>query len=279
MSTSNRACLRCISKKRKCDHAIPSCGLCMKAGHVCEYPTERQKRGPTAGSSKACEVRVQQLENALYLLMSTSSVRAALEKKLENIQVDNPLPPAPSASIDRPRLLELWNEKPLKTYKDLLGFTMYTAPIVSLEEPVRSPQASASSVATMDETSINNSPTRHGEQFITHQADLSLSCDTRNAPSPLSNLDFLASSAISLLPTLSSSQADDARDYNFNLATTQRTQSFEYLPSNGQAISNSFASPGDTHSPLPYAISPIATGHVSRQLNIEDPIQSDDLFW
>ncbi|KAK6845387.1 hypothetical protein PG995_015497 [Apiospora arundinis] len=59
------ACIRCRSRKSRCDGRTPSCTLCQRHGAACEY-TERRMRG--AGKSKQY---VQRLERRLERIEST----------------------------------------------------------------------------------------------------------------------------------------------------------------------------------------------------------------
>lgn len=101
-----RACLRCISKKRKaseitltetktmlteqCDHQQPTCSLCEKAREDCTYPSETYRRyvvyvhawlsltawrGPIAGYVKIVEQRLEELESALSFVLAQEGVR------------------------------------------------------------------------------------------------------------------------------------------------------------------------------------------------------------
>ncbi|KAL1413403.1 hypothetical protein Q8F55_001169 [Vanrija albida] len=118
---SSRACLRCISKKRRCDHERPVCGSCRKHAQACEYPPPQQRRGPVAGLTKLAETRVQQCENALWFLLSLPEVGAALER-IHLEQGELALPSAPTSGLERTERAEWWTEYPLDSTSSLLRF-------------------------------------------------------------------------------------------------------------------------------------------------------------
>ncbi|KAK1757434.1 hypothetical protein QBC47DRAFT_318542 [Echria macrotheca] len=69
MSRASQACLSCRKQKRKCDKALPTCGLCARMSRACDY-TETTGAGagpgaPTAEDFLALQERLAELENRL----------------------------------------------------------------------------------------------------------------------------------------------------------------------------------------------------------------------
>ncbi|XTI90221.1 hypothetical protein V2W45_1242083, partial [Cenococcum geophilum] len=48
------SCVLCEQRKIKCDRGQPSCGYCVRLGHMCEYK-ERKKLGLRAGYGRELE--------------------------------------------------------------------------------------------------------------------------------------------------------------------------------------------------------------------------------
>ncbi|KLP11978.1 uncharacterized protein FFB20_05465 [Fusarium fujikuroi] len=72
--TGYRACLECRRKKTKCDMRLPTCGLCLRTGNSCTFPTKR--KSPTfkhPNGRKKRTVDAQKLERLVDLLESRLS--------------------------------------------------------------------------------------------------------------------------------------------------------------------------------------------------------------
>ncbi|WWC86575.1 uncharacterized protein L201_001452 [Kwoniella dendrophila CBS 6074] len=304
-SSSDRACLRCISKKRKCDHERPNCGSCVKAGHTCEYPSKRQKRGPTAGSSKASENRIQQLENALYYVMGMEEVVSMLRNRLQSEILQNPLPVAPTAYIERAKLLDMWNEKPLNTHQDLLEFRAHLQSLVEKSENNEiigeRPAAGKDIVVQVHIDPLKDSAFQVEANIQAVPSDILLNTHSDSTiiqnfgeTSHPNNLDFLATNAISQMPIYPAAGVDQnihidnydqigfsPDDSGHNMPYNHLLES-DFGQSRGhlQSQPQSFTSPGDLPStPSMMQISPSTSGPPTQNVNPPIPVDPSDLFW
>ncbi|RDW57633.1 hypothetical protein BP6252_13715 [Coleophoma cylindrospora] len=66
-SSSLTACIKCKTRKVKCDKARPSCGWCRQNGQDCWY-NKKQKPGPPRGSAQELVRRIDHLESMLQSL-------------------------------------------------------------------------------------------------------------------------------------------------------------------------------------------------------------------
>lgn len=58
-----QACVPCRKQKRKCDKALPACGLCSRMGRLCDYTDVQQ--APTAGDLVSMQMKIVELEQRL----------------------------------------------------------------------------------------------------------------------------------------------------------------------------------------------------------------------
>ncbi|WVW78070.1 hypothetical protein I302_100021 [Kwoniella bestiolae CBS 10118] len=261
MATADRACLRCIAKKRKCDHERPSCGLCVKAGHECEYPGKRQKRGPTPGSSKASELRVQQLENALFFVLGVEGVEDCLRGRLAPNQLDEPVPPAPSVSIEKQRLVDLWKARPLRSYLDLLHFRQELYEM-SEEVPKDDTGTFFQRRSTSQVYAVNERMTQDIQDYSAPS----------QPPNPVSNLEFLASSALSQPPLPSLTRGQSPIDEGSGISPVRQNG-----PPNQDSIMVDGMTPG-SNVPPPDTESTSDLPPTIDQLS-QHEIEASDLFW
>ncbi|ORY78212.1 fungal-specific transcription factor domain-domain-containing protein [Protomyces lactucae-debilis] len=61
------ACDRCKTRKQKCDHVLPSCGNCAKAGLECTRAPPPDPSGPSSAYTRSLEEQVARLEAQLAL--------------------------------------------------------------------------------------------------------------------------------------------------------------------------------------------------------------------
>ncbi|GMK53429.1 hypothetical protein CspeluHIS016_0100150 [Cutaneotrichosporon spelunceum] len=120
---ADRACHRCIAKKRRCDHQRPVCGTCKKLNldGECAYPPPQLRRGPVAGMSRRAEHRAQQCENALWFLLNLPGVQDAIDRVDPDV-LTRPFVPAPTADLERGERNEWWGEHTMRQPADILGF-------------------------------------------------------------------------------------------------------------------------------------------------------------
>ncbi|BEI91160.1 uncharacterized protein CcaverHIS019_0312300 [Cutaneotrichosporon cavernicola] len=120
---ADRACHRCIAKKRRCDHQRPVCGTCKKLNleGECSYPPPQLRRGPVAGMSRRAEHRAQQCENALWFLLSLPGVQEAIDRVDPDV-LARPFVPAPTANMERGERNEWWGEHTMRQPADVLMF-------------------------------------------------------------------------------------------------------------------------------------------------------------
>ncbi|KLT40050.1 hypothetical protein CC85DRAFT_287935 [Cutaneotrichosporon oleaginosum] len=120
---ADRACNRCIAKKRRCDHERPVCGTCkkLKLEGECVYPPPQARRGPVAGMSRRAEHRAQQCENALWFLLNLPGVQEAIERVDPEV-LRRPFVAAPTASMERAARNEWWGDHTMRQPVDVLMF-------------------------------------------------------------------------------------------------------------------------------------------------------------
>lgn len=70
---SDQACSACKTKKRKCDKALPECGLCRRMGRGCDYG-EAQQHAPTASEFATMRARLAELESRIAAASSSLTV-------------------------------------------------------------------------------------------------------------------------------------------------------------------------------------------------------------
>lgn len=58
-----QACVPCRKQKRRCDKALPACGLCSRMGRLCDYTDVQQ--APTAGDLVSMQMKIVELEQRL----------------------------------------------------------------------------------------------------------------------------------------------------------------------------------------------------------------------
>ncbi|USW53994.1 hypothetical protein Slin15195_G073130 [Septoria linicola] len=64
-SLAPQACISCRKQKRKCDKALPGCGLCLRFGRTCDYSISDQPSAPSAEDFAALQQKVADLEGLL----------------------------------------------------------------------------------------------------------------------------------------------------------------------------------------------------------------------
>ena len=62
-----QACVACRNQKRKCDKAIPRCGLCARTGRDCDYSV---RVPPSAANLDDLQARIAELEERLQAAVS-----------------------------------------------------------------------------------------------------------------------------------------------------------------------------------------------------------------
>lgn len=60
-----QACQNCRKQKRKCDKALPVCGLCSRIGRICDYSIESQAAAPSSEEFASLRQKVADLESLL----------------------------------------------------------------------------------------------------------------------------------------------------------------------------------------------------------------------
>nr|XP_018265126.1 uncharacterized protein I303_01486 [Kwoniella dejecticola CBS 10117]OBR87284.1 hypothetical protein I303_01486 [Kwoniella dejecticola CBS 10117] len=235
------------------------------------------------GSSKASEIRIQQLENALYFVLGVQGVRESLENWMSADRVQQVIPDAPSVSVERAKLLESWTEQPLTRFGDIFQFRQR---LDSLCNPTEGVNPAGEDVSISEQSTmpwpLNHIPINvQAAELPTATGpanDMVLSPDTHLEGSHGSNLDFLASSAATQLPLFEENL--DLRDDALQQPDLGGpTHSTDDLFSQEQEIPDMLSWPSDLPIQSSNAVSPNVLNLPFRPPNPPVSAEAHDIFW